>query len=555
MTFRSRLLVAFGGVVLVPLAVFGLGIRREMARRVGAQYERRVTSLVAVIGADVARESDGIAGRLGALKDALAADNRFRVSALQGGERSYLLDYAGSAMRLAGLDFLQILDDEGRVVSSGHFRNEYDRLSAAPPSAGPALVGARTAEGTFLALIRADSLRLGAGTESRGRRFTLVGGVAVDSLFLSRLARDGELAVSVVLPGDSVAPDSAGRVVAELPYVDSTGASVRQARIVVTHSADLLTALQRNVDTWFAAAVLATALIALLLAGWLSTRISRPLTALAGKTAAIDVDRLDVVFESDRADEIGALTRLLGAMTERLRTGAARLRDMERRVALGDLARQVNHDVKNGLAPLRNVFRHLTQVARDEPAQLPQVFAERQGTVESSIGYLETLAANYARLYPQMERKPTDVNAVVREALRHVAGAEHAELRTELPDGLPPVRVDALVLRRVLENLVGNAVDSLEGRPGTVTVATERGDGVVRITVADTGRGMTRPELDRAFDDFYTTKAGGTGLGLSIVRRLVLDSQGALRVETEPDQGSTFIVELPGEGGGGHVAS
>ena len=103
------------------------------------------------------------------------------------------------------------------------------------------------------------------------------------------------------------------------------------------------------------------------------------------------------------------------------------------------------------------------------------------------------------------------------------------------------------MLRRVLENLVGNAVESLDGRRGRVTVSTEaaaRG-AAVRITVADTGRGMSREELDHAFDDFYTTKAGGTGLGLSIVRRLVLDLGGALRIETEPGAGTRAVVELP----------
>jgi signal transduction histidine kinase len=206
----------------------------------------------------------------------------------------------------------------------------------------------------------------------------------------------------------------------------------------------------------------------------------------------------------------------------------------------------VNHDIKNALAPLRNVFRHLAQVARGEPAKLADIFEERRGTVESSLAYLETLAANYARLSPEGDGRPADVNAVVREALRRVtAGTDHAQLATELPDGLPAVRADALVLRRVIENLVGNALDSLEGRPGTVSVATARGDGVVRITVGDTGRGMTQAELARAFDDFYTTKPRGTGLGLSIVRRLVLDAAGTLRVESEPGKGSKFIVELP----------
>jgi signal transduction histidine kinase len=200
----------------------------------------------------------------------------------------------------------------------------------------------------------------------------------------------------------------------------------------------------------------------------------------------------------------------------------------------------VNHDIKNGLAPLRNVFRHLTQVARDQPAKLSEVFTERQGTVESSINYLETLAVNYAKLSPQSERKATDVNAVVRDSVAGSTG-----VRTQLADGLPSVSADVLVLRRIIENLVSNAVDSLDGKSGTVTVQTEKGRGVVRISVSDTGRGMSKTELDRAFDDFYTTKSGGTGLGLSIVRRLVLDSSGSLKVETEPGEGSKFIVEIP----------
>jgi two-component system, NtrC family, sensor histidine kinase HydH len=232
---------------------------------------------------------------------------------------------------------------------------------------------------------------------------------------------------------------------------------------------------------------------------------------------------------------------LAGWLSTRISTPVeAGMREMERRAAIGDLARQVNHDVKNGLAPLRNVFRHLVQVAREEPGQLPHVFSERQGTVESSIQYLETLAANYAKLSPQSERRATDVNGVVRDT---VAGSPG--VRTQLADGLPAVSADMLVLRRIIENLVSNAVDSLDGKNGSVTVKTEQGRHLVRISVSDTGRGMSKAELDRAFDDFFTTKAGGTGLGLSIVRRLVMDSGGALRVETEPGKGSRFIVEFP----------
>jgi signal transduction histidine kinase len=487
MTFRTRLLISFGVVVLIPLLVFGLGIRSEMARRVAAEDTRRVDALVSVISADIARENDRIAGRLLVLKHSLADDNDFRNVVVRGADRTYVLDYAAKAMRLAGLDFLQIQDDEGRVLSSGHFRNEYDRLGPAVP--GTTLVRASAAEGPFLTLVTSDSL------EVSGKRFRVVGGVAVDSAFLARLARDPELGVGLRLPTDSTNADSGKVVVGQLtlPYVDAVDGPdrVAQAHIVVTRSSAFLAALQHNVNLWFGAAVLVAALAALLLASWLSTRISTP---------------------------------------------------VEARIAIGDIARQVNHDIKNSLAPLRNVFRHLTQVARDKPAELPLVFKERQGTVESSINYLETLAANYAKLSPQATRTSTDVNAVIRDS---IGGS--AAVRTRLTDGLPLVSADALVLRRIIENLVSNAVDSLDGTNGTVTVSTERGKGIVRIAVSDTGRGMTKAELDRAFDDFYTTKAGGTGLGLSIVRRLVLDSNGSLKVETERGEGSTFIVEIPAQ--------
>jgi signal transduction histidine kinase len=103
------------------------------------------------------------------------------------------------------------------------------------------------------------------------------------------------------------------------------------------------------------------------------------------------------------------------------------------------------------------------------------------------------------------------------------------------------------MVRRVLENVVGNALDSTAGRADrTVIVSTEASArDRVQITVADTGPGMTETELQRAFDDFYSTKPGGSGLGLSIVRRLMIDLNGVLRVETAPGAGTRVVIELP----------
>ena len=88
-------------------------------------------------------------------------------------------------------------------------------------------------------------------------------------------------------------------------------------------------------------------------------------------------------------------------------------------------------------------------------------------------------------------------------------------------------------------------MDSLDGKAGMVTVTTSHDVRGTTISIADTGHGMSRTELDRAFEDFFTTKPTGTGLGLSVVRRLVADLGGSMQVATEPGAGTRFDIHLP----------
>jgi signal transduction histidine kinase len=552
-SFRARLFLATCVAVLVPLTVLALGVRREMDRRLSEESRRRGDAALRALGTELERERERVAAGLSALVEELARDNRFRLAAVRGdpASRSYVLDWAGEAMRLSGLSLLQLQDSAGRILSSGHFRNEYDRVRPELPgflrAAGdaPALVRARTAESPLLALAAAEPFAVA------GRPFVLVGGIAAEDRFLRRLDPDPELAVTLDSSATSGRTDVGVEQVGSLtiPFFDAQADSAGTARLTVTRTSGTLAALRRGLNTWFLVSLAVTALLAVGLAAWLSRLISRPLTELADKTAAIDLDRLDQDFTTDREDEIGALSRLLGAMTARLRAGASRLREAERRVAMGDLARQVNHDIKNGLVPIRNVLRHLEDVARDRPETLPAVFEDRRATLASSVTYLDTLARNYARLSPGAMPEACDVNEMVTEVARTFGGT--GSVRTRLASGLPSAAADRLMLRRVLENLVGNAADGAASRSaGEVVVSTERvtrdgGSAAVRIIIADNGPGMTRAELDRAFDDFYTTKAGGTGLGLSIVRRLILDLGGALRIDTEPGAGTRATVEIP----------
>jgi signal transduction histidine kinase len=299
------------------------------------------------------------------------------------------------------------------------------------------------------------------------------------------------------------------------------------------------------VGRWFAAAVATAAAAGLALALWLAAGLSRPLDALTRATSTLVLEGPELELATGRDDEFGALARRFGAMGRRLRASAASLRDAERRATVGEMARQVNHDIKNGLIPIRNVVQHLAQVQEREPDQLPVVFGERRATLESSIGYLDTLARNYARLTPRIDRRSFDASAVARDAARS-ASTDGVVVQSRIADGLPPVLGDPVVLRRILDNLLRNAIESLGAIGGSVTIDAARAvRGGVRIVVADTGRGMSEVELAHAFDDFHTTKSGGTGLGLSVVRRLTADLQGDLRVESAPGRGTTFTIELP----------
>ncbi len=563
MTFRSRLLAAFLVVVIAPLLVLSVMIPREMKKRFTAQYAERVATTAARIRKDLADEHKLTKVRLDTVMRGLREENGVRrVLINDPADRGDLLDYSEGALLRTGLKILQVQNDSGRILSSGHFRNEYDRIDSTFPAAlrvipeGYAVVKMRTAGAPILALARTDTTRVGA------RLFTVIAGVTIDSAYLARSQGPGVGIALVVDDGalvrtteNSISVSAGATDSISLPYVDATGDNAKTgiARLYIAHSTAELDAAVRDVRTWIVGTILVAVVAALAVALWLASWLSSPISQLASESAHVDLDNPRAQFSSaKREDEIGTLARRLGSMIDRMRASATRLSDAERRATVGEVARQVNHDIKNGLTPIRNVVRHLAHVADDTPSELPALFKERQQTLESSIEYLDTLARNYARLSPRFDVAPCDVRPVIEEVVRG-AGTRGSTVKSVFAPDVKRVLADAAVLRRILENLVGNAIDALDGKPGEVVVSAapagaEREQPMLRIVVSDSGRGMTPQQLQKAFDDFYTTKTGGTGLGLSVVRRLVADLSGILRVETTPGQGTRVIVDIPSDG-------
>jgi signal transduction histidine kinase len=574
-SFRARLLLAFVAATALPLALFAFGARRESAARMEEEFRRRAGATAETIRRDVRREGAFVQARLAALEERIAGDNRLRLALRGDGDagREHLLDFAGEVMTAAGLDALQVQSSRGRVLSSGHYRNAYGRSArglgegVAGAADGVALATLDRPSGPFLALVAARSFRVGA------RDLWLVGGLSVRDRLLPSLSRAGGVSVTMEVPdgpsarrssrGAAGAPPSApdtlvlDRVV--LPHFragGSSGVERGEAAFVLAHSLEPLRRLHEGTDRWLAWALAASAALALLLAWRISARISRPLESLASEARRLRLERGEVNFERGRRDEVGELARTLDEAAHRLRARAAQLKEAERRATIGEIARQVNHDIRNGLPPLRNVLRHLEEVARDAPERLAGVFEEREGTLHASLSYLEELAGQYERISSRPAPRACDVNAAARDVAR-AADPGGGRVRTDLASDLPPATADPVALRRILENLVRNGLEAVEDRPdGRVTISTgpasgDGGDGpdAVRIVVADDGPGIPAEERERIFRDFYTTREEGTGLGLSIVRRLVADLDGTLEVESEPGRGTAFAVELPAGGG------
>ena len=552
MSLRSRVFSVSLLIALLPFALVALGLRRETAAHIAELDRSNLATLTHAIEMGVAESAETLTARLSAIRMLALDDNELRSALLDRSRTEYLVEYAPQVLALTGLTLLQLHDDSGRILSSGQFRNDYGRVDSSLSDGlrkqpGPALVEFRTPLGTGLALATEIEMEIG------GERYTWVGGVSTDPISW-RSGAGGHLQVRLQLPGVEAAGMPGRRVgTIALPFLDQGTGDARGASIEIWRTLDPASEALHGIDRWFTGYLILAALGAGALALAASVWVSQPLRDLAEKTTRVHLRRYRVRFESDRRDEVGELTRFVGGMVDRLQESAVQLQDAERRATLGELARQVHHDVKNGVTPIRNVVRHLSEIEQSDPASLARVFRERSSTLESSLAYLEELAANFARLTPRLERRRIDVNDTLRrigEALPAIPGVE---LRLRLANGLPAVLADPLGLRRIVENLARNAVDAV-GHTGIVTISSALLEGVpspfdgstaVAIAVTDTGPGLSTEERARIFQHFYTTKPSGTGLGLSIVKRLVADFDGALRIESEPGKGSTFRVILP----------
>jgi two-component system sensor histidine kinase HydH len=222
--------------------------------------------------------------------------------------------------------------------------------------------------------------------------------------------------------------------------------------------------------------------------------------------------------------------------------------------SLGRLAAGVAHEVRNPLSSLKG-FAQLLR-SRFRPGSDEERYADIMIEEVERLDRVVQELLDFAKPVTP-DRKPSSLNAIVEEALGLVvddAGYRRVSIERRLGEGLPRVLVDPFQIRQALLNIFLNAVEAMPDG-GTLTVETAASSypgkpQSVTVSVADTGHGMTKDEIERLFEPFYTTKPRGTGLGLTIVARLIEQNGGHITVTSERGGGSTFTVRLPAEEGG-----
>ena len=297
--------------------------------------------------------------------------------------------------------------------------------------------------------------------------------------------------------------------------------------------------------------ILFAALIGALLSFALSVAVGRSLAGPIGRlrraAALVGAGRLRVRLPEPGGDEFGELYASFNRMVRRLRRARVRERETARVLAWGEMARQVAHEIKNPLTPIKLSVQHLRRANRDRRPDFDKVLEENVDQILIEIDRLTEIARAFSRYGAPERQAPLEavtVTDVVREALTlYRASDDPIRYHDEVALDLPPIIARRGEMKEVLLNLVENARQALDGR-GTITVRAAAADGHVHVSVEDDGPGIPPDLLARVFDPHFSTRSAGTGLGLAIVRRLVESWGGTVNALSEPGRGTTVRLRL-----------
>ena len=287
-------------------------------------------------------------------------------------------------------------------------------------------------------------------------------------------------------------------------------------------------------------------IVAFAIAYFLSSYITKSLKTISDRINETSFNQKNkkIVLEAS-SKEINLLIAAYNRMVDELEISAVKLAQSEREEAWREMAKQVAHEIKNPLTPMRLTVQSFQRRFSPEDPNIIQKMKDYSDTLIQQIDTMNAVASAFSNFASMPAQQNETLNVVeVVELTLDIFNEEHIIFEKESPEIIS--KIDRTQLIRIITNLVKNAIQSIpEGRQKRVAVTVTKRDNNVLITVEDNGIGIKPEDIIRIFEPKFTTKNSGMGLGLGIIKNIIENYKGTITFETEYGTGTKFTVSLP----------
>ncbi|ULQ56932.1 HAMP domain-containing histidine kinase [Flavihumibacter rivuli] len=309
--------------------------------------------------------------------------------------------------------------------------------------------------------------------------------------------------------------------------------------------------LKREISNFLVTIINLNAFIFLLagvIAVFITNRITSSFSLISEKMRAVSLGQHNEAIEWNREDEIGELVKEYNKMVNKLEESAVALAKSEREGAWREMARQVAHEIKNPLTPMKLSIQYLQKAIDSNTGDVKQLTSNVARTLVEQIDHLSKIASEFSQFAnisnARIER--FDLHDVLYSLSHLYESNEQLEFSWKPVHRQVMLNADKTQINRLFTNLLQNAVEATQGLEHcVVTVEEELRDLVIVVKVSDNGSGIPEATQSRIFTPNFTTKTSGTGLGLAMCKGIVEQAHGRIWFETNEGKGTTFYVELP----------
>jgi nitrogen fixation/metabolism regulation signal transduction histidine kinase len=289
-------------------------------------------------------------------------------------------------------------------------------------------------------------------------------------------------------------------------------------------------------------------LIAGVIALFITNRITSSFILIGDKMKEINLGKLNEVISWNRDDEIGGLVKEYNKMVTKLGESAVALAKSEREGAWREMARQVAHEIKNPLTPMKLSIQYLQKAINSNAGNVKELSSNVARTLIEQIDHLSKIAADFSQFanIGNVKNEVFDLHEMLYSLSSLYQSTENVDFYwTPLPQRIF-VMADKTQLNRLFTNLFQNAVEACHNNENiTIEVTEELVENNIIIKIKDNGHGIPETMHSKIFTPNFTTKSSGTGLGLAMSKTIVEHARGRIWFETIAGEGTTFFVELP----------